>query len=214
MWEIDSSNYNNRYLIQKDNVYTNINGWRVSIKLPQELPCDLLDYLRNILNNQEDAFYKLELYLAYKKTDKSNYALLCTRKTTNPIEEKLFIVIVNNKNIIDLIPIKAKRIIRCENECTDKCCHCHKQKSMKEGIPKYYYLTICRLWAVYSCEESISITISMRALQLLYKIIKSYFMPICYTNDCLYENGQVSLMAYPTAVNDNITDYQISTTTS
>ena len=54
----------------------------------------------------------------------------------------------------------------------------------------------------------------MRALQLLYKIIKSYFMPICYTNDCLYENGQVSPMAYPIAVDNSITDYEISTTTS
>lgn len=214
MFEIYISNYNNKYLTQKDKSYTSINGWRVSIKLPQELPCDFLEYLRNILKDQEDAFYKLELYLAYKIRDKANYALLCTRKTTNPIEEKLCIVIINNKNIVDLISIEAKRIIRCEDECTDECCQCYKQKSIEEGIPKYYYLTNRSFYAIYSCEESICIAISMGALGLLYRIIKSYFMPIFYTNDYLDRDSQQGLRAYPTAVNDNITDYQISTTSS
>ena len=105
-----------------------------------------------------------------------------------------------------MISIKAKRIISCENECTDKCHNCYKQKSMEEVIPKYYYLTTRKFFAVYSCEESICITISMRALRLLYSIIESYFMPICCTNDCLYENSQGGLRAYPTAVNYQITD--------
>ena len=87
-------NYNKRCLIPKDCDYTDIDGWIVSIKLPQELPCDLLEYFKNILNEQKDAFYKLELYLAYKINNEINYALLCTRKITNPIEEKLCIVIV------------------------------------------------------------------------------------------------------------------------
>ena len=213
MSQIASLNYNNKCLIPKDSAYTNISGWIISIKLPQELPCDLLEYLRNSLNTQEDAFYKLELYLAYKVTDKTNYALLCTRKTTNPIEEKLCIVIVNNENIIDLISIEAKRIIRCENECTYDCCQWYKNKSMEEGFPKYYYLRNCMLLAVYSSEKSISITISTSALRILYGIIKSYFKPIYCTNDCLYGDSQVGLR-YPTAVNDNITDYQISTTSS
>ena len=46
----------------------------------------------------------------------------------------------------------------------------------------------------------------MRALRLLYSIIESYFMPIYCTNDCLYENSQGGLRAYPTAVNYQITD--------
>lgn len=212
--KIASSSYNNKFLIPKDTEYTNINGWIVSIKLPEELPCDLVEYLRNILNKQKDAFYKLELYLAYKKTNTINYALLCTRKTTNPIEEKLCIVIVSDKNIIDLISINAKRIIRCENKCTYDCCQCHEYRSMEDIIPKYYYLTNHMLWAVYSCEKSIPIIISMNALRILYSIIKSYFMPICCTNDCLYGNNQIGLRAYPIAVNDNLTDYQISTNSS
>ena len=214
MFEIYISNYNNKCLTQKDKEYTNIDGWRVSIKLPQELPCDFLEYLRNILEDQEDAFYKLELYLAYKITDKANYVLLCTRKTTKPIEEKLCIVIINNRNIVDLISIEAKRIIRCEDECRDECYHCCRQKSMEEGIPKYYYLTNHSFCAIYSCEKSICISISMGALRLLYKIIKSYFMPIFYTNDYIDRNSQPELRAYPTAVNDNMAGYQISTTTS
>lgn len=205
---------NNKCLIPQNTDYTNIDGWRVSIKLPKELSCNLLEHLKYILNKQEDAFYKLELYLAYKITDETDYALLCTRKTADPIEEKLCIVIVNNKNIINVISIEAKRIIRCENECIYDSCSCCKHKSEGYGIPKYYYLTNRKLLAVYSSENSIPITISMSALRLLYNIIKSYFMPIYCTNDCLDENNQIGLMAYPTAVNDNITDYQISTTSS
>ncbi len=40
--KIASSSYNNKFLIPKDAEYTNINGWIVSIKLPEELPCDLV----------------------------------------------------------------------------------------------------------------------------------------------------------------------------
>lgn len=213
MFKIAISDCNNKCLIPKTNAYTNINGWIVSIKLPEELPCDLLEYLRNILNNQQDAFYKLELYLAYKTANKINYALLCTRKTTNPIEEKLYIVIVSDNTIIDLTSLEVKRIIRCKHECTYDCCQCHKYKSIEESFPKYYYLTTRMLWAVYSSEKSIPIIISINALHTLYSIIKSYFMPICYTNDFLYGDNQVDLRAYPTAVNDTITEsYQISPT--
>lgn len=202
MSKINSSN--NNCLIPKDSSYTDINGWLVSIKLPKDICCNLLEYFKCILNKQENAFYKLDLYLAYKITDEINYALLCTRKTTNPIEEKICIVIVNNTNIIDIIPIYAKRIIRYENEYPSDCCGCYPYKNMEYGIPKYYYLTNCNLWAVYSCENSIPITISTNALRLLYNIIESYFMPIYYTNECLSVNNNMGLRAYPTAVNNYI----------
>lgn len=211
--KINISNYNNKYFIPKDTDYTNINGWIVSIKLPKELSCNLLEHLINTLNKQEDAFYKLELYLAYKITDKTNYALLCTRKTINPMKEKLCIVIVNNKNIVDIISIDAKRIIRCENTCMYDYCQYHQYKVIEKCYPEYYYLTNRMLWAIYSPEKSMPITISNNALRILYSIIKSYFMPICYTNDCLCEKNQDGLRAYPVAVNDNITGYQISTNT-
>lgn len=214
MCKINSSDYNNKCFIPKYTDYTNINGWIVSIKLPKELPFDLLEYLSNILNKQEDTFYKFELYLAYKTTNEINYALLCTRKTTNPIQENLCIVIISNENIIDLISIDAKRIIRCEYECTYGPSYYHKCKNIEKFIPKYYYLTNRMLFAIYSSKKSIPITISKNALRILYTIIKSYFMPIYCTNDCVYTNNQCGLRAYPIAVNDNLTDYQISTTTS
>lgn len=208
-----SSNYYKKCFIQKNTDFTNINGWIVSIKLPKELSCDVLEHLEDILNEQENVFYKLELYLAYKITDKTNYALLCTRKITNPMEEKLCIVIVNNKDIVDIVSIDAKRIIRCENKCVYDYCQYHQYKVIEKYYPEYYYLTNRMLWAIYSPEKSIPITISNNALRILYSLIKSYFMPICYTTDCLQEKNQGGLRAYPTAVNDSITDYQISTTT-
>lgn len=152
--------------------------------------------------------------MGYKITDEINYALLCTRKTTNPIEEKLCIVTVSSKNITNLITIGAKRIIRCDDQCTYDSFSCCKCMSLELGLPKYYYLTNRKIWAVYSCENAIPITISDSALRALYNLIKSYFMPIYYTTDCLYGNNQTNLRAYPTAVNDNLTDYQISPTSN
>ena len=111
-----------------------------------------------------------------------------------------------------MISINAKRIIRCENKCKYDCCKCYKSKSIKEGIPEYYYLTNCMLWAVYSSEDAIPITISMNALGILYRMIKSYFISICCTTDCVDVSSQEGLRAYATAVNDQITDFQISTT--
>ena len=109
-----------------------------------------------------------------------------------------------------MISINAKRIIRCENKCKYDCCKCYKSKSIKEGIPEYYYLTNCMLWAVYSSEDAIPITISMNALSMLYSIIKSYFMPICYTNECLYGNNTAGLRSSLPAASG----YYLSTTLS